>query len=415
MDSDSGSFDCCLDFDAAGRPDTGARSRESRTLPRDPPEDKLPCRNAALPVVAAAAFYTSHCKIPPEPRLDSTPTRTFLLYVSLAFALSPLSASAAPKDVPLALDDSSSMKVFQPDAPVGAETGSAEAVVPQAVALPELKLPEAAPLLLGSPWPPAPPQQDASDGTAALPAQPKAGIAFETFSDPTPEPRLGAAGALGPEEAAHAGPPEEEARPKTTPPAAARDGGRGSTFPGSVWIAALLIALAGAALTVRSGLRRRRATGNEPVPEDQLPKAFLNDLGGISEKPSYELGDSLTVIGRIRGGNADGINYVVIPEPTVGRRHALIEFRNHCFWVTDQDSLNGTFINDKRIEGDARLKHGDRVRFHRHEFEFLLLDLFESDRTRTSQTGYAEFPRAADGDRRLQPPVPKDAGKAAFR
>lgn len=142
----------------------------------------------------------------------------------------------------------------------------------------------------------------------------------------------------------------------------------------------------------------RRKSVDSAAPADRIPKAFLNDLGGSTEKPSYELCESLTVIGRINGSDADRIGYVVIPEPTIGRRHALIEFRDHCFWVVDQNSINGTFVNNQRIENEARLKHGDRIRFHDHEFEFLMLDMFETDRTMMSQTTFADLSRAVDDD-----------------
>jgi len=135
-------------------------------------------------------------------------------------------------------------------------------------------------------------------------------------------------------------------------------------------------------------LVKRKTAMRAPV-EEQIPKAFLNDLGGVSQQQSYELNDRLTVIGRLAGSDADTVNYVVIPEPTIGRRHAMIEFKDHSFWVIDQNSLNGTFVNNKRIDSDTRLKHGDRVRFHKHEFEFLLLDMFETDRTMMSNTMFA--------------------------
>jgi pSer/pThr/pTyr-binding forkhead associated (FHA) protein len=82
---------------------------------------------------------------------------------------------------------------------------------------------------------------------------------------------------------------------------------------------------------------------------------------------------------------------VVIAESTIGRRHAMIEYKDHSFWVIDQSSLNGTFVNNKRIEAETRLKHGDRLRFHKHEFEFLVLDMFETDRTMLGPTLLADM------------------------
>lgn len=144
-------------------------------------------------------------------------------------------------------------------------------------------------------------------------------------------------------------------------------------------------------------LWKRRAAGRA-ARASSLPRAFLADLGGITEKRSYELDDKLTVIGRLKGAEADDVNYVIIGEPTIGRRHAVIEFKKHCFWVVDQSSLNGTFVNDRRIEHATRLKHGDRLRFHRHEFEFLQLDMFETDRTLIGGAAIADLSPKAQAD-----------------
>jgi adenylate cyclase len=75
------------------------------------------------------------------------------------------------------------------------------------------------------------------------------------------------------------------------------------------------------------------------------------------------------------------MDYVVVDERTVGRWHATIERRGQTFWIRDEGSVNGTFVNDQRITGEHPLKHGDMVRVHRHEFEFVIPELFDSDRT----------------------------------
>ncbi len=141
--------------------------------------------------------------------------------------------------------------------------------------------------------------------------------------------------------------------------------------------------------------RRRRAPA--PIPT-AVPKAFLNDISAASGEKSYELGDRPTIIGRLPGPDTDATRYIVIDEGTVGRRHALVEYKDHAFWVTDQSSLNGTFVNNARIEEPTRLKHGDRLRVHKHEFEFLALDMFETDRTMMSDTVFAERARYLPGE-----------------
>ena len=157
----------------------------------------------------------------------------------------------------------------------------------------------------------------------------------------------------------------------------------------------LLAGVGGLAMLIGAGVFivvRRRLHREKPAP---VPKAFLNDLGGATDKSSHELGEMPTVIGRLGGPEGDAHHYIVIDESTIGRRHAIIDYTEHAYWVADQNSLNGTFVNDHRIKERARLKHGDRLRFHRKEFEFVLWEMFETDRTEMSQTLFTSM---LDGD-----------------
>src|SRR5215469_4284796 len=126
-------------------------------------------------------------------------------------------------------------------------------------------------------------------------------------------------------------------------------------------------------------------------PADGL-QAVLYDISNPNDIKRYELGEKSTVIGRVAGYDPE-VQYVLAAEPTVGRCHALIERRGHSFWITDQGSINGTFVNGDRVTGDHALKHGDIVAVHRHEFEFVLPELFESESTvlaARDEYGYAE-------------------------
>jgi serine phosphatase RsbU (regulator of sigma subunit) len=50
-------------------------------------------------------------------------------------------------------------------------------------------------------------------------------------------------------------------------------------------------------------------------------------------------------------------------DPTVSRRHAMINwFENECV-LLDLDSENGTFVNDAPVTGPLRLRDGDRIRW----------------------------------------------------
>jgi pSer/pThr/pTyr-binding forkhead associated (FHA) protein len=59
---------------------------------------------------------------------------------------------------------------------------------------------------------------------------------------------------------------------------------------------------------------------------------------------------------------------IVIPSTHLSRKHALLQFTNEEYLqLRDLDSVNGSFVNDKRV-GDARLQAGDRVRFDVYSF-----------------------------------------------
>ena len=64
---------------------------------------------------------------------------------------------------------------------------------------------------------------------------------------------------------------------------------------------------------------------------------------------------------------------VVVPHPSVSRRHALIKRKQDVFFVVDQGSANGTFVDSKRIV-DATLKDGCVLRFGSASFKVEIRD-----------------------------------------
>jgi class 3 adenylate cyclase len=65
--------------------------------------------------------------------------------------------------------------------------------------------------------------------------------------------------------------------------------------------------------------------------------------------------DASLTLGR---GEAD----VVVDDPEISRRHAVIRAGAGFFEIEDLDSLNGTWVNGQRISGTARLEPGDIIR-----------------------------------------------------
>ncbi len=134
------------------------------------------------------------------------------------------------------------------------------------------------------------------------------------------------------------------------------------------------------------------------IAEDYAQEAFLHDINNYTGQSSYKLGNKPTMLGRVAGTDTDHLNYIVIPQTTIGRRHALIEYKDFAYWIIDQGSINGTFVNDQMITSETRLKHGDKVRLHKYEFEFIMPEMVDAGATQISKTVLAANPAMMAGE-----------------
>jgi ABC transport system ATP-binding/permease protein len=64
----------------------------------------------------------------------------------------------------------------------------------------------------------------------------------------------------------------------------------------------------------------------------------------------------------------DPSNDVVLDKPNVSRFHAQVTRVGKRYYVTDMHSANGTFINNKRVEGDVWLNPQDTIRIGPYKF-----------------------------------------------
>jgi pSer/pThr/pTyr-binding forkhead associated (FHA) protein len=63
--------------------------------------------------------------------------------------------------------------------------------------------------------------------------------------------------------------------------------------------------------------------------------------------------------GRNYIGSAEDCEISIPSDPQMSSRHATIVFRGRDFWVDDEKSMNGTFVEEKRPLADrAQLKAG---------------------------------------------------------
>jgi pSer/pThr/pTyr-binding forkhead associated (FHA) protein len=62
---------------------------------------------------------------------------------------------------------------------------------------------------------------------------------------------------------------------------------------------------------------------------------------------------------------------IFLDDVTVSRKHAVMLDRNGEVSIEDLGSLNGTFVNRKRIDSATRLQSGDEVQIGKYRLSFI--------------------------------------------
>jgi pSer/pThr/pTyr-binding forkhead associated (FHA) protein len=62
---------------------------------------------------------------------------------------------------------------------------------------------------------------------------------------------------------------------------------------------------------------------------------------------------------------------IFLDDVTVSRKHAVLVEQNGDYVIEDHGSLNGTFVNRKRIEAGTRLESGDEVQIGKYRLSFI--------------------------------------------
>ncbi len=91
----------------------------------------------------------------------------------------------------------------------------------------------------------------------------------------------------------------------------------------------------------------------------------LAAIAGKLKGSVFPVADDPMVIGR------ETAVPLCLADPSVSRRHSQIEKHGDQFWISDLQSLNGTFVNDVPVKQRV-LQHGDRIRIGDTRFLFLL-------------------------------------------
>lgn len=145
--------------------------------------------------------------------------------------------------------------------------------------------------------------------------------------------------------------------------------------PGGALVLAGLVLIA---VAVRFWLLRRR-----PDAADEFPTEIVADTGEV-DAPAYliALETSLRMPQRVplhtgretRLGRDRHSNTVTLNDISISRRHATIIGRGLDFYIRDEESRGGTFVNRRRLHKDQKvlLHHDDIVQFYTFTYQFVL-------------------------------------------
>ena len=111
-----------------------------------------------------------------------------------------------------------------------------------------------------------------------------------------------------------------------------------------------------------------------PEEGDDAPADALEDLGItgpalVVRSGGGRAGETFHPEGETTIGRSPDCG-IFLDDVTVSRKHAVVSERDGAFLVEDQGSLNGTFVNRKRVES-AQLEDGDELQIGKYRLTFL--------------------------------------------
>lgn len=235
-----------------------------------------------------------------------------------------------------------------------------------------------------------------------------------------------------PPETTVAAPPVKEIQPRYAPPQTRVPAPSRSSNLKIILAGVLSIAIVAAIFVLFLLKSKKKAGGAKPFPQsvygragtkESVPKASLRDVDLITGQDAFEITGKVTSIGRKAIKKGAFCNDIVVNKSSISRQHAAIEYKDRFFWIIDQRSANGTWVNDERVTNEMRLKHGDRIRFDQFEFEFVIHEIVQMDSDISDDTVFRDLEdvtiiqevavKAQDSG--IQEPAPKEPEKAPVK
>lgn len=94
--------------------------------------------------------------------------------------------------------------------------------------------------------------------------------------------------------------------------------------------------------------------------------AILLAVRGPNDGTKFVLDREVTTAGRSPKSD------IFLDDVTVSRHHAKLTLRGGHVWISDQNSLNGTYVNRTLIDGEVALRLGDEVQIGKFRLVFLV-------------------------------------------
>ena len=129
---------------------------------------------------------------------------------------------------------------------------------------------------------------------------------------------------------------------------------------------ALLVKDEGGAETTQTYTPDEIADEDGPLEEiaAEGPALVVRSGGGRAGEHFIPQGDRTTI-----GRSPD--NDIFLDDVTVSRKHAVVLQSGGEFQIEDLGSLNGTFVNRRRIDAATRLESGDEVQIGKYRLSFI--------------------------------------------
>jgi hypothetical protein len=119
----------------------------------------------------------------------------------------------------------------------------------------------------------------------------------------------------------------------------------------------------------------KQPASRAPVPEVVPPPEEKIDLVVNAPRLEFQKGELANQIITVKGEDftigrgRDNHLQLVDPDRKISRVHARLRFAQNAWYIQDQDSKIGTFVNGKRIKA-TRLNSGDEIKIGEHTFNF---------------------------------------------